>query len=306
MPREQNATTSFRCRGKCFIITYPQCDAIHQEIFDFLKTKNSAYLVCAKELHEDGNTHYHAFLRFQSRRELGSRFFDFRSFHPNVQACRNPSASINYVKKDGEYLEHGTNDSSDTPDIPNASDFQSESSYLAACVSKKIPYGYAQRFWTLANTSDAAYTIREGPSDSQYTSRVCNQLRTFDFDWEGVPKSLVLEGSAGCGKTEWAKYNLPKPILFVRHLDLLRHFNPSVHKSILFDDMDFNHLPRNTWIFLTDRENPQQVHVRYGVAQIPAMVPKCFTTNVPIFASRSQDNAIARRLEYIKINLTQL
>ena len=302
MPRE-NATTTFRCRGKCFIVTYPQCDADHQELFDFLKTKNAAYTCVAKELHEDGNTHYHAFLRFQSRRELGQRFFDFRSFHPNVQACRNPAASLTYVKKDGDFMEDGANTSGPDSDFPDPLQFQSESAFLTTCSAKKIGYGYAQRIWTLAHTSDAAHTIREGPTEEQYTSRVCPQLATYDFDWEGCPKSLVLEGPAGCGKTEWAKYKLPKPILFVRHLDLLRHYNPSVHRSILFDDMNFDHLPRSTWIFLLDRENPQQVHVRYGVAQIPAMVPKCFTTNVSMFSSRSHDNAIGRRLQYNRIVL---
>jgi len=303
MPRE-NATNTFRCRGKCFFITYAQCPADHQEIFEFIKSKNGAYTCVAKELHEDGNTHYHAFVKFQSRRELGPRFFDFRSYHPNVQAARNPAASLTYVKKDGEFLEHGTNELDvESNDVPDPTSFQSEFAFLNECHKRKIPYGYAQRFWALANASDAAYTIRDGPTDEQYTSRVCRNLQTFDFDWEGCPKSLILEGPAGCGKTEWAKYKLPKPILFVRHLDLLRHYNPSIHKSILFDDMNFDHLPRSTWIFLLDRENPQQVHVRYGVAQIPSMVPKCFTTNVDMFGSRSSDNAIGRRIQYNKIIL---
>lgn len=302
MPRE-NATTTFRCRGKCFFITYPQCDVNHQELFDFLKTKGGSYTCCSKELHQDGNTHYHAFVKFGSRRELGPRFFDFRSYHPNVQAARNPAASLTYVKKDGQYLEEGNSGVQEETEqsIPDARQFTSKMDFLNECFRRKVPYGYAAAAWTIANSSDAAYTIREGPTDEEYTSRVCSNLQTFDYDWEGCPRSLILEGPAGCGKTEWAKYKLPKPILFVRHLDLLRHYNPSIHRSILFDDMNFDHLPRSTWIYLLDRENPQQVHVRYGVAQIPAMVPKCFTTNISMFASRSHDNAIGRRIKYNKI-----
>lgn len=110
------------------------------------------------------------------------------------------------------------------------------------------------------------------------------------FTWS---QSLVLTGVSGIGKTEWAKSMFPNP-LFVSHMDDLRHFDANWHGGIIFDDMGFNHMPRTAQIHIVDIDNPRSIHVRYGVAHIPAGTKKVFTTNVnDIF---SIDAAINRRV----------
>jgi len=140
-----------------------------------------------------------------------------------------------------------------------------------------------------------ANTITE---DQTHEGFMCDALREFTFqDWD--TKSLVLYGESGCGKTTWAKKNMPKPALFVSHMDTLKEFDPTFHKSIIFDDMSFSHYPRDSQIHMVDQYDPRAIHCRYAVANIPAKTPKVFTANERIFL---QDAAIARRTAVKKIN----
>lgn len=91
-------------------------------------------------------------------------------------------------------------------------------------------------------------------------------------------KSIVISGAPGIGKTEYAKQHFQRA-LFVTHMDDLLGLVPGVHDGIVFDDMDFLHLPRTTQIHLVDMDNPRTIHCRYKGALIPANTPKIFTTN---------------------------
>lgn len=108
-------------------------------------------------------------------------------------------------------------------------------------------------------------------------------------------------GAAGCGKTTIAQQFASKPALFVTHMDILKQFKPDFHKSIIFDDVSFAHLPRETNISIVDREQPRAIHVRYGVAEIPARVEKWFTANrYPfVLGATSFDAAIERRTKLL-------
>lgn len=96
-----------------------------------------------------------------------------------------------------------------------------------------------------------------------------------DFD---ECKCWILWGESGIGKTQFALAHFEKP-LFVTHMDDLLKFNEE-YDGIIFDDMDFKHLPRSAQIHLLDSDQPRSIHVRYQVASIPAGTRKVFTTNV--------------------------
>lgn len=101
---------SFRIQGRNLFLTYPQCSLDRQLIYDHLLKlqvgSESADKICvAKELHEDGNTHYHVFLSYPKRRNItNQRIFDIGNFHPNVQSCRSVKNVLKYVTKDNDYL----------------------------------------------------------------------------------------------------------------------------------------------------------------------------------------------------------
>jgi len=113
-------------------------------------------------------------------------------------------------------------------------------------------------------------------------------------------KALILIGDSGIGKTTAAKQIIPKPTLFVSHIDDLKHFKSEIHKSILFDDVCFNHYPVQSQIHLVDFDNPRSIHVRYGVAKIPAGIAKIFTCNEdPLNLLHP---AISRRVQVIRVS----
>lgn len=285
-----NARSNFR--GKYFIVTWPQCDAPRDQIWTVLQSKGAVSAVVANELHEDGSPHRHAFVVFAARKELSSRSFDVGRFHPNIQACRSPQSSLEYVQKDGNYEEFGASFTISEPgSMGNPRDFNTEAEWLLHCYATEVPFGYAKRIWDLSTVIDT-FTVHEGAvSDAQLDERVDGRLIVFDYDWSRSG-SLILEGPSGCGKTTWAKYHAPKPALFVTHMDSLKLFRPGFHQSIIFDDMNFTHLPRETQIHILDTECPRSIHVRYGTATIPEGVAKVFTCNQSIF---QDDPAIRRR-----------
>lgn len=107
--------------------------------------------------------------------------------------------------------------------------------------------------------------------------------------------SVIFQGEPGTGKTQFALSHF-NHALCVTHMDDLRQFDPEVHDGIVFDDMDFNHLPRSTQIFLADADIARTIHCRYENAVIPPKTKKIFTTNLESLCFSCDDGAIKRRL----------
>ena len=64
---------------------------------------HSQYVV-AHELHESGQSHYHAYFKFDGKLELTDpRCFDLYGVHPNIVGSAGP-AWFNYCRKKGDYI----------------------------------------------------------------------------------------------------------------------------------------------------------------------------------------------------------
>ena len=124
------------------------------------------------------------------------------------------------------------------------------------------------------------------------------QLPPLDFDDVNGFSHVVL-GRAGIGKTQYALAHFNAP-LFCSHIDDLKDFHPRVHDGIVFDDMDFKHLPRTAQIHITDYNQSRSIHVRYGRARIPARTKKIFVCNEICF--NIDDDAIARRVTVTEVS----
>lgn len=132
------------------------------------------------------------------------------------------------------------------------------------------------------------------------------EVKTFDLDtfsWHPLPatpagRSLHVWGASGIGKTSYFRSLYPAHLM-VSHMDDLVRFDPAEHDAILFDDMDFKHMPRQAQIHLCDQDDTRSIHVRYTTAVIPRNTQKIFlSNNRDIFM---EDPAIARRVHRIHL-----
>lgn len=263
----------FKFDSRHFFLTYPQSDIENQELINALQLISQLeWARVCRERHEDGQLHSHAVgcfkRRFQTRNE---RAFDVAGRHPNIQSVRSVARALEYVTKDGEYLDFGT--------IPSKQEKRAWTDVLEAAKGDEVEWlrvvheermgpHVAKRLRELS-TSDAVDL-------AEYDGRPIGPSLSF------VPRtfqSMLIVGPPGVGKTGWAMLHMPRPCLLVKHIDTLRQFRPGHHVSILFDDCDFKHMPRSTQLQICDFENQCQVHVRYGVAIIPSRVPRLFLCN---------------------------
>lgn len=319
----------FQINTSSFSITYPQCNGEPADLVRHLQcvfeSYNPSYIVAVRERHSDGAFHIHAAVKLaRSFRSRKQSFLDWdwngngSYSHPNIQSSRRFGDWVSYCKKSvsdssfnaswiaefGQFQlnKPASEDRLSPEDLILRAKEMDLVSFLAYCSVNK--YQMAKDIWTLAH-EDNTLTITDsdiilGDIHSKF-SNLAEKLI-----WE-PNKTLVIVGEAGVGKTTWAKKVMPKPLLFVSHLDDLRKFRPEYHKAILFDDVSINHLPITSQIHLVDQENPRSIHVRYGTVRIPSGVPKCFTCNT--FPITLEHPAIKRRTQLLlcfKDNLDKL
>jgi len=174
-----------------------------------------------------------------------------------------------------------------------------QAEFLAYCSVHK--YFGGKDIWNLVH-EDKSLTITDETNIEGIISTQFEALAN-NFTWN-KNLTLLIVGESGIGKTTWAKKVIPKPCLFVSHIDDLRKFKPNYHLSILFDDVSILHMPETAQIHLTDSENPRSIHCRYGTARIPAGTVKIFTCNsVPVDNSSL---AISRRVQILFAYKTDL
>lgn len=274
-----------------FFLTYAQSNFEANEFIAFLQSiKPVIWARVAKEQHESGDPHMHAIIRFGARVKTRSnvRLFDYMGRHPNIQIPRRIKDVLEYVSKDGHFTDYGP-----VPSNKNAYDelvqwakSGQRDEFDKCALENRISFQWAEHIWK--RHAECSRDILEPGQGTE-----CVQLQGLQFSG----KSTVVVGPSGCGKSTWAKRVAPKPALWCTHLDDLKRLNAG-HKSIIFDDMDFKHLPRTTQIYLVDQDDIRTIHCRNTNATIPAKMPKIFTCNEYCFGD---DEAVRRRIE--KINL---
>lgn len=100
------------------------------------------------------------------------------------------------------------------------------------------------------------------------------------FKWGAITdwsKTHVLWGESQIGKTNFALAHFACPLM-VTHIDDLKRLTP-VHDGIVFDDMDFLHIPEASRLNFVDQGFGRAIHCRFENAWIPAHTKKIFTTN---------------------------
>lgn len=302
----------FRFNAQRVLLTYPQCGELTREdvLYTLLERYPTIDEYCvAEESHADSGRHIHCVLKFRTKVNLiGSDIFDVNDgvdiHHPNIKTVQRGKANwttvCEYVSKE---------DPAPLTNIAKVLTWEEidrtaqSAEHFLELVRKNYPrefllnlqrYEYAAKrlFTNCVNTIPMGW-------EPEYEHTVPGELSYLEELPDKFAKTLVITGPPGCGKTTWAKEWAPKPALFVRHLDSLARFRPE-HRSIIFDDLDFRHLPPSTQKYLVDYENLAEVHIRYNVARIPAGVPRIVTANeYPFTEEGVHGDAINRRVNKI-------
>ena len=292
--------TAFRVQGKTIFLTYARCDYPLPDFMSSLRnwTLGAAtpiYVVVSHELHQDGTPHRHALVRYNRRFDLrDATKFDITNavgvrYHPRIERPRDAEATIVYIKKDGTF-EEWTDPSTtqDDDDLYGRANTMNHNEFFEWTRRKRIPYQYAALAWSTVRDEVSQITFDEDPNADLHLA-LPEGLSNFNFSNN---LTNVIVGPTGCGKTLTSLRKMTKPILFVSHVDQLKLFQPSRHRSILFDDMKFDHLPVTSQIHLCDRILPRSIHRRYGITLIPVGIQVTITCNERPFVYHP---AVARR-----------
>jgi len=306
---DDNTNSKFQLNAKNICLTYPRCPLSITDTLAQLKSifPTAKYIITCSETHQDGGLHVHAGIALDKAcRTRNQHFADLRSgneggsiYHPNVQSARRFSAWVEYIKKDGNFLEFGSmpnnksNNDITQEELINTAKTMEFPEFLAFCSVNKLTY--AKQIWEAFHT-DKALTLT---LDDKFEGVIDERFSKLINDVEFHPNlTLLLVGKSGIGKTTWAKQTIPKPCLFVTHLDDLKKFRIGYHISILFDDVSFNHLPETSQIHLLDFENPRSIHIRHTIARVPSGIRKIITCNtIPV---SYHIEAISRRSQLLQ------
>ncbi|XXP77623.1 MAG: hypothetical protein AB3N34_03320 (plasmid) [Lettuce witches'-broom phytoplasma] len=106
----------FRFTSKDIFLTYSKCslgkDVIHNHLKNLMndKKKNIIYIISNTENHADHKEiHTHVLLQLEKKSNIkDARFFDIEGFHPRIENAQHIEKAIDYIKKDGDFIEEGT------------------------------------------------------------------------------------------------------------------------------------------------------------------------------------------------------
>lgn len=250
-----------------------------------------SYIVYGRERGENGTPHLQGYIEFNTRK----RFTTVKRLISNrihLEKRRGTSdEAADYSKKDGDFFEHGIISVTNPGKRTDLDD-------VVECIKEGATL---RQLWEDNTSTMIRY--------SKGIKEAMNELRPIEehkgFELESFPfhpinfdltKSIIIWGASGARKTSYVISRYPK-ICMVSHMDDLLNFKPEEHDGILFDDMDFGHIPRTAQIHLVDQTFDRSIHIRYTTVTIPKNTLKIFTTNNNNGDIFLNDPAINRRIQ---------
>lgn len=99
----------YRFNAKGFFLTFPQCDVSKEEaLSNLLELRPCEWAVVGRERHADGNFHLHICGAFEEKvNTVNPHYFDVvTGQHGSYETMRNKKKAVEYVTKDGDFLEY--------------------------------------------------------------------------------------------------------------------------------------------------------------------------------------------------------
>lgn len=256
-------------------------------INQLVENNTATYVVYGYEVGESGTRHLQGYIELSQRR----RFNSIKAIIPRAYLASrrgNAQQASNYCKKGGNFVELGTISRSEQgrrKDLERIATLVREGASLKR-IAIEEPEGFIKYHKGIGVLMDLLQT----PLEVRHTG-------PFKWPYPENIESLVMVGDPNIGKSEFAKFLLPKA-LWITHLDDLKKYASEEYEGLIFDDLSFRHLPRESQIHLLDWDNSRSIHIRYMTCFIPANTRKIFTCNEiqgPIFDEA--DPAIFRRMK---------
>lgn len=287
---ESTSTTAFRLNCVRLFLTYPKCNLAPAEALELLRSKiDFENYVIARETHQDGSFHLHAYLH----RGEGKRFnirnparLDLLGHHGNYQAVRNPKQVLKYVTKEGCFVTNLTDAELSDTGSPNPianliQAVQTGQMTIPEAMDSLILTKTGARDFLL-NRERILRTFHEiAPPDCP----ILHQLSEFpdvpqalqDFDFK---TALLLWGPAGTGKTSLALALVGTPYLLVTNEDAQKKWDPWKYKGIVYDDFKPKRdLTEEEWIHILDVSRTLTVAARFADAYLTSGRRVAITSN---------------------------
>lgn len=192
--KSENSGSKFRLNGHGFFLTYPQCAETKEDLLDFLLKLGADKVVVAREKHESGEPHLHAYLKFEKKKDIRKpTYFDFKGYHGNYQTAKCPAAVIKYVKKDEDFLEFNI----------SIKDYEKGQKMHKSVVGQEL----------ITKQKTVEEAVKEHPElIFQYGSlkrNVDQYLLNTTAPWSGFRENLWIVASTGKGKSQWCYRTYP-------------------------------------------------------------------------------------------------
>lgn len=333
--------TGFRLSARSVFLTFPKCeesiDFVTNRLLEKVVKHKIKEFIIVKELHKDGDTHFHVYLKMEKKMEIKNpNFFDINfvreedgeiikgSCHGKYERAKKRDDIISYITKDiftgdqaKDLLRMSDNIKDELNDVYSLVNLDGRMIELA----KKGEID--QALYLLAREDEKRF-MKEGLK-TEATLRWINMRSLgytlkYDFDSfrlpvglqkcfnafekcieEKEPKTLVLIGKSGCGKTQLAltyfEQKLDEKSIRVSGFDNLRFLKDEL--AILFDDFNWKVLDRESILALIDQSAPStKSDIKHKSVNIQGFVKRCIISNYPLEIENIHfsDPAIARRL----------
>jgi hypothetical protein len=278
----------FRINSKSIFLTYSQSQLTKDIIMEFMKSfDNLKYILIGEELHKNLGLHFHVLAKFQNKKNIKTvNYFDINGEHPNIQSTKNINKCIEYCIKNNNFIEYGQNTATTKEFKQNlfkyAEIIEDDKEYMNRCYKSKVNLGWAKAARNVCKTGHITY---EKPI-IQNINNYINFNLNIELNNETTPKTIILLGKPGCGKTSWAIQNSQYPMLMANNEESLRAMTKEV-KTIIFDDFDFGKANREEILALVENHQKRDIRILYGSVIIDKGVFK--------------DKAIGRRCQLICI-----